>query len=300
MVNSYLFTPKPQTMLSQPPLTQARDDTEIIALWLSGKSKGTTAVYRHTIKQFLDFANLPLTEVMLEDLVRWMNSLLLRGYSQNTVSLKISTVKSLFGYAWRMGYLQVDMAKALKAPGTVSALSERILQQYEVKKLLEATKPGRNRVVLTLIYTTGLRASEALSINWQSLKPRKNGGQVRVVGKGGKVRSVLIPPPLWEQLNSLPRHEHQEAVFVTKFGNRLDRHQLHRIVKAAAQKAGINPDVSAHWLRHAHACHSLENGCDLDVLMRSLGHSSLTVTSQYLHARPEEGSSQFISLRERE
>lgn len=283
-------------MQPQPTLTQARDDAQLIVMWLSGKSKGTRLLYQGTIKQFFDFANQPLPQMMLEDLTRWMESLTMRGYSQNTVSLKVSVVKSLFSYAWRVGYLQVDMAKALKAPGTISALNERILQQSEVKQLIEATKPGRDRTLLVLIYATGLRASEALSINWQNLKPRRNGGQVSVVGKGGKARSVLIKPQLWEQLNSLPRHAHNEAVFVTKFGNRLDRHQLHRIVKAAAQKAGINSHVSAHWLRHAHACHSLENGCDLDVLMRSLGHSSLTVTSKYLHARPEEGSSQFIDF----
>jgi integrase/recombinase XerD len=116
------------------------------------------------------------------------------------------------------------------------------------------------------------------------------------MGKGEKIRTVLINQSLWQQLISLPRKEGTDAVFVTKFGNRLDRHQLHRIIKAAAERAGVNSHVSAHWLRHAHACHSLENGCDIDVLMRSLGHSSLTVTSKYLHARPNEGSSQFIEL----
>jgi integrase/recombinase XerD len=162
--------------------------------------------------------------------------------------------------------------------------------------LIGAAKPGRDRSLLSLIYTTGLRASEALGIDWQDLQPRTNGGQVTVMGKGGKVRTVLINQSLWQQLTSLPRHSSTDAVFVTSFGNRLDRHQLHRIIKAAASRAGVNPHVSAHWLRHAHACHSLENGCDIDVLMRSLGHSSLTVTSKYLHARPNEGSSQFIDL----
>ena len=150
--------------------------------------------------------------------------------------------------------------------------------------------------MLTLIYTTGLRATEALSINWRDLRPRKEGGQATITGKGGKVRTVLIGATLWKELKKLPHSEKTEAVFTTRFGNRLDRHQLHRIVKKAAEKAGINEHTSTHWLRHAHACHSLENGCDIDVLMRSLLHSSLTITSKYLHARPNEGSSQFIDI----
>ena len=162
--------------------------------------------------------------------------------------------------------------------------------------MIEAAKPGRDRSILTLIYTTGLRATEALSINWRDLRPRKQGGQATITGKGGKVRTVLIGVTLWKELKKLPHSEKTEAVFTTRFGNRLDRHQLHRIVKKAAEKAGINEHTSTHWLRHAHACHSLENGCDIDVLMRSLGHSYLTITSKYLHARPNEGSSQFIDI----
>ena len=128
------------------------------------------------------------------------------------------------------------------------------------------------------------------------MKPRKNGGQASVVGKGGKARTVLISQSLWEQLMSLERSHKTDAVFVSRTGRRLDRTMVHKIIKDCAARSGVNSHVSAHWLRHAHACHSLENGCDIDVLMRSLGHSSLTVTSKYLHARPSEGSSQFIEL----
>ena len=137
--------------------------------------------------------------------------------------------------------------------------------------MISAAHSGRDRSVLTLIYSTGLRASEALGIDWFDLKPRSTGGQVTVLGKGGKVRTVLISSSLWEQIQALPRHDSTGAVFVTNRGNRLDRHQLHRIIKAAANRAGINPHVSAHWLRHAHACHSLENGCDVDVSREEFG-----------------------------
>ncbi len=286
------------------PLTEISDDASLIQMWLTLKGRETKKLYTRTVRQFLEFVGTELADVHLEDLLQWMESLVYRRYSQNTVSLKISVVKSLFSYATKIGYLDFNVTAALSAPSQVNALHERFLEQEEVRKLIAAAKEGRellaaalrSRSVLTLIYTTGLRASEALGIDWKDLQPRTHGGQVTVMGKGEKIRTVLINQSLWQQLTSLPRHSSTDAVFVTFFGNRLDRHQLHRIIKGAAERAGVNPHVSAHWLRHAHACHSLENGCDIDVLMRSLGHSSLTVTSKYLHARPNEGSSQFIEL----
>lgn len=278
------------------PLTEITDDASLIRMWLTGKGLQTQKLYTRTVRQFFEFVGGELADVRLEDLLQWMESLVYRHYCQNTICLKVSVVKSLFSYAYKIGYLNLNVTAPLKTPTQVNALHERFLEQDEVRSLICAASEGRDLSLLTLIYTTGLRASEALGIDWKDLKPRARGGQVTVMGKGGKVRTVLINQSLWEQLTLLKKSDSTDAVFVTRFGNRLDRHQLHRIIKAAAERAGVNSHVSAHWLRHAHACHSLENGCDLDVLMRSLGHSSLTVTSKYLHARPNEGSSQFIDL----
>ena len=253
-----------------PPITEVDNDAQVIQMWLGGLRPGTQKTYARTVNQFLSFVEKPLVKVLLEDFTRWVDFLFLKDYSQNSIALKVSTIKSLFSYAWKIGYLPLNIAKAVKAPSSISALHERILEQPEVKALIEAAFPGRDRSLLTLIYTTGLRATEALSINWRDLKPRKQGGQVTITGKGGKVRTVLISQSLYQQLQQLPHSDKTEAVFTTRFGNRLDRHQLHRIVKAAAQRAGINEHTSTHWLRHAHACHSLENGCDIDVLLYCL------------------------------
>ena len=282
-------------MKERPRLTEATDDEQVISLWLQSKSHNSQLAYTRTVRAFLDFVEKPLADLTLDDLALWVKSLRMR-YTTNSVKLKVSVIKSLFSYAWKVDYLEVNAAKVIPTPGGSDARHERFLEQSEVRKLLAAASPGRDRCLLSLIYATGLRASEALGIDWKDLKPRAQGGQVTVRGKGGKVRTVLIGESLWLSLQSLKGHPEASAVFVTSKGNRLDRHRLHRIIKATAERAGVNPHVSAHWLRHAHACHSLENGCDIDVLMRSLGHSSLTVTSKYLHARPNEGSSQFIEI----
>jgi integrase/recombinase XerD len=278
-------------------LTRITDDDTLIRMWLSGKGEKTKLLYRRTIKNFLEFVGVNLVDVCVEDVVQWKESLVYRNHSQNTVSLKLSIVRSLFSYAYKISYLNVNVMALMKVPPQVSAIHERFLEQEQVKKLISGAKEGRNLTLLVLIYTTGLRASEALGIDWKDLRPHSQGGQITIrMAKGGKIRTVLVNHSLWEKLQSLPRYSTTDAVFATARGNRLDRFQLHRIIKKAVEKAGVNPHISTHWLRHAHACHSLENGCDIDVLMRSLGHSSLTVTSQYLHARPNEGSSQFIDF----
>lgn len=278
-------------------LTRITDDDTLIRMWLSGKGEKTKLLYHRNIKNFLEFVGVRLVDVCVEDVIQWKESLVYRNHSQNTVSLKLSIIRSLFSYAYKISYLNVNVMALMKVPPQVSAIHERFLEQEEVKKLISGAPEGRNLTLLILIYTTGLRASEALGIDWKDLIPHPMGGQITIrVAKGGKIRTVLVNHSLWEKLQSLPRYSTTDAVFATARGNRLDRFRLHRIIKKAAEKAGVNSHISTHWLRHAHACHSLENGCDIDVLMRSLGHSSLTVTSQYLHARPNEGSSQFIDF----
>ncbi len=280
-----------------PRLTIANTDSELIHLWLSRKRHATKTSYATVVRQFYSFiGDKGLTEVVLDDILMWIESLEWRRFSQNTINQRIAAIRSLFSFACKCGYLQFNVASRVKTSTPTSSLHERILEQEEVKALIEAAKTERDRLLLTLLYTTGLRASEVCGLNWSGMKPRKSGGQASVVGKGGKERAVLISQSLWEQLMSLERSPKTEAVFVSRTGRRLDRTMLHKIIKDCAARSGVNSHVSAHWLRHAHACHSLENGCDIDVLMRSLGHSSLTVTSKYLHARPNEGSSQFIDL----
>jgi integrase/recombinase XerD len=170
------------------------------------------------------------------------------------------------------------------------------LVEAEVKKLIEAANPGRDRSLIKLIYFLGLRVSELVGLNWSDFKPTDGGAVVTVFGKGSKTRVLLMDEHLWAELNQLPRSEKTEAVFLSRFCNRLDRHAIHRLIKKAAERAGINPHTSAHWLRHAHACHSLKHGAGIELLMKSLGHSSLAVTSRYLHVQPDECTSKFIRL----
>lgn len=137
-------------------------------------------------------------------------------------------------------------------------LSERISDVSDVRGLIKyGVKNERDRSILILLYILGLRISELVGLNWSDFQPTEEAIAVTIFGKGHKTRTLLITRNLWSELKQLPRSNKTEAVFLSRFGNRLDRHAIHRLIKKAVEKAGINPHTSAHWLRHAHACHSL-------------------------------------------
>jgi integrase/recombinase XerD len=279
-----------------PNLTNASTDTELIRLWISQKSLTTQKTYITISRQFLIFAGKQLHEVKLEDILLWLESFQLRGKSQNTINNKLAAIKSLFSFGVKTGYLFANPASMIKTIKAKDALNERILQAEEVKNLINVADLERDRAILILLYILGLRISELVGLNWSDFQPTEEAIAVTIFGKGHKTRTLLITRTLWSELKQLPRSEKTEAVFLSRFGNRLDRHAIHRLIKKAVEKAGINPHTSAHWLRHAHACHSLNNGAGIDLLMKSLGHSSLAVTSRYLHVQPSECTSKFIDL----
>ena len=123
----------------------------------------------------------------------------------------------------------------------------------------------RNQALLTLTYGTGLRNSEVCNLRWRDMAERDGGaGQATVYGKGGKTRVVLLSTNTWKTVAMMQGDAGPDGVVFqsrkTHNGRQLDRRQVHLIVKAAAARAGLSADVSAHWLRHAHASHSLDKG----------------------------------------
>lgn len=283
-------------LTTYPLLTGAETDRELIRYWISQKSPTTKNTYLMVARQFLAFTGKDLKDVMLDDILLWLESFQLRKASQNTINNKLAAIKSLFSFGVKTGYLETNPAALIKTPKPKDALNERLLVEEEVRRLIEAAHEGRERTLLKLLYLLGLRVSELVGLNWSDFKETDSGAVVTVFGKGSRTRSLLVDSPLWLEIQALPRSDKTSAVFLSRFENRLDRHAIHRMIKAAATRAGINPHTSAHWLRHAHACHSLKHGAGIDLLMKSLGHSSLAVTSRYLHVQPSECSSKFIHL----
>ena len=274
------------------------DATErLISMWLHGLSPQTQDRYRRTSRRFLKFVNKPLHLVTLVDLQGWQLTLLdLSPSSQRTA---IATIKSLLSFGHKIGVLSENVGLQMRKPKAKDCLHERILSETEVQSMIAQELCLRNRVILLLLYASGLRVSELCQLMWKDLKPRGESGQVTVLGKGGKTRTVLLPGAVWNEIVHLRGDAHSgDAVFCSREGDdkgrHLDRTQVYRIVASAAKRAGIEGRVSPHWLRHSHASHSLEHGAPIHLVQATLGHSDITTTSRYLHARPNDSSAMYL------
>lgn len=271
---------------------------QLINLWLGGKSRHTADYYRRSAKRFLEFVGKPLHLVTFAEVQAFASHLESLGLAASSRRSIISAVKSLLSFGNKIGVFSANVGAPLKPPLAPDTLSERILSESQVQVMIALEKNPRNRAILRLLYYGGLRVSELCSLTWRNLQARGERGQATVSGKGGKTRVIVLPGSVWSELLQLRESAGEdEPVFASRnrsHGGHLHRYQVDRIVKAAAKRAGIQGNISPHWLRHAHASHALERGAKIHLVQATLGHSSVAVTSRYLHARPEESSGLYL------
>ena len=266
---------------------------QLVEMWLFGRSPRTIDVYRRYTHRFLSYVNKPLHLVTLADMQGWQKTL--EGMATNSQRIAIAAVKSFLKFAQNTGVLEVNLGVLMRAPKGKDALTERILTEQEVAALIACETDLRNLLILRLLYIAGLRVSELCTLKWSDTVPRGETGQITVFGKGEKTRTILLPATLWKQLQQLRGDVSiNDSVFRSKNGRPLDRIRVFRIVKAAASRAGIQGNVSPHWLRHAHASHSLDRGSPLHLTQRTLGHSRIGTTERYLHVRPNDSSAMYL------
>jgi len=237
----------------------------------------------------------PLGKVKLGDVQAFADSL--THLSLATQARRLSTVKSLFAFAHKLGYVPFDVGRPIRTPKRKNTLTERIMIEADTHKVIALEPNTRNRVMLRLLYASGVRVSELCGLKWRDLQERGEAGQVTVFGKGGKTRTILLSVATWQELMSLRGGGQDEPVFPSrKQGGHLDPSQVLRIVQAAARRAGVVGKVSPHWFRHAHASHALDRGAPIHLVSHTLGHSSVATTGRYLHARPTESSSKYLAV----
>ncbi|HVR28783.1 MAG TPA: tyrosine recombinase XerC [Thermoanaerobaculia bacterium] len=221
-----------------------------------------------------------------------------RGVSRRSQGRALSALRTFFRWAAREGRVAANPAQHLLAPKADRTLP-RHLRPREIELLLAAPRGEgalvqRDRVILELLYASGLRVGELVALDWGDLDLR--GRVLRVVGKGDKERMVPFGRParealerwraVWSELRSGSvghSGEDDEPLLLNRSGRRLTdrsvRRILNRWVNAAALQGGVHP----HTLRHTFATHLLEQGADLRAIQELLGHSSLGTTQKYTH-----------------
>ena len=273
---------------------QADTDEQAIRLWLHGKAEHSQRAYRLDIDRFRAFVQKALPDVTLEDLQGFADSL--SGLAPASQKRILGSVKSLLTFCLKIGYCPFNVGAALTVRRAKNTLAERILPHEDVVRIIEREDSPRNHAMLRLLYETGCRVSELCGIAWRDVQPRDGGlAQVTVFGKGDKTRHVLISKRLYRELVRLRSGASDGApVFPSRTGRPLDQSAVFRVMQAAARRAGIEQPISPHWFRHAAASHALDNGCPISLVKEQLGHSSLEITSVYVHARPTDGLFKYL------
>jgi site-specific recombinase XerD len=276
-------------------------DRALVDSWVASKRRSarTRDGYARAGARLLTWLaseGLTLHTLNLTDLGRYADTLAeLAPSSQKTY---LSAVKSLLTFGQKTGYLQFNVGAALELPTVRDALSERIATEEAVLKMLTLETNARRHMILRLIYAGGVRVSELVGLRWRDAVARGDSGQITVLGKGGKTRAVLLSPSTWSELLSFkPDGADGDApIFATRTGRPVDRFYVTKLVKAAAVRAGLPADFSAHWLRHAHASHALDRGAPISLVKETLGHADVSTTGRYLHARPEDSSARYLPI----
>jgi integrase/recombinase XerD len=289
-------TGAPQLVSAEVIVRQATTDEQVISLWLHGRSPHTQKAYEKDIRNFRKSINKPFAVVILGDLQNYADSLTAKELKPISCHRILSSVKSLFTFAYKLGYLRFDVGRPLKLPKYKDELAERILSETEIHRIIELEHQPRNRLMLRLLYLSGIRVSEVCRLTWSNMTARDNNqGQMTIFGKGSKTNTILLPASIWTDLVGFRTAALDSSpVFRSRKGGHLTAAQVWNIVKKAAKRAGINKAVSPHWFRHGAASHSLQRGANISIVSKTLGHSSLNTTQKYIHCRPDDSSSLYL------
>ena len=202
---------------------QADNDEQLIEIWLHGRSIHTQRAYRSDIDQCLRAVAKPLNRITLRDLQKYADDLEGKDLAPASRHRKLSSIKSLFSWGHRIGYIAFDTARPLRLPSLRETLSQRILTHGEVTRMIAMEPDPRNRVMLLVLYASGIRVSELVALRWKDFQDRDGGCQITVMGKGGRTRSVLLPIPVKTAIFSIRNEAHDDApMFPSRRGGHLD------------------------------------------------------------------------------
>jgi tyrosine recombinase XerC len=275
-------------------------------------SPHTLRAYRGDLERFLlfvgrDFLGVDPATVTPEQVdpaaVRgFLGALGREGVGRRSQGRSLAAVRGLFRHAVRTGVLAASPAGVIRTPKAPQTLP-RHLRPAEIEAVLDAAAAGegalglRDRAIVELLYASGLRVGELVSLDWRDLD--LHGRVLRVVGKGGKERMVPFGTPAtgalrawlaaWEDVRRVTADDDRDAmpVFLNARGGRLSDRSVRRILDRCVEGAALATGVHPHTLRHSFATHLLEAGADLRAIQELLGHSSLSTTQRYTHVEVE-------------
>ncbi|MBA7472071.1 Tyrosine recombinase XerD [subsurface metagenome] len=272
-----------------------------------GFSENTVVAYRNDLYQLASFVEEEATKRGFtplwssfgrQGMLSYLLNLKERNYAATTAARKVAAAKSFFNFMVAEGNIKDNptlnvtsprVGKSLPKPISISQV-RRLLEQPTKRSTLEAK---RDRAILELLYASGMRVSELVSLNLGDIDTE--GSYVRCFGKGHKERlipiykqaALAVEEYVKETRPHLLHNDAEPALFLNRRGDRLTRQGLWQILKGYAKSAGLDKEVTPHTLRHSFATHMLNGGADLRSVQELLGHANISTTQVYTHLTTE-------------
>jgi tyrosine recombinase XerC len=269
----------------------------------------TVRNYTHDLLDFFSYLKSKkissLNEVNRQVLRGYLSHLMKEGFAKVSISRKLSAIRSFYHYLLREEFVATSPVADTSSPKLDKRLP-KFLTPEETVRLLEAPDSStalgqRDRALIELLYASGLRVSELVSLDLEQINLDTN--EIRVWGKGSKERVVLMGKPAATALASylsqgrpqLLGKKKSYALFLNRDGGRLTERSIQRILGKYTRMAGIKKRVHPHLLRHTFATHLLDGGADLRVVQELLGHASLVSTQIYTHVTQSRARKVYLS-----
>jgi integrase/recombinase XerD len=268
-----------------------------------GYTENTIAAYRNDLNQFTNYVEdkvdgnwLKVTKTVISDYITYLKINEEYSYSSSTVARKVAAIKSFFHYLIAKGITQTDPTATLDSPKVKKRLPKAI-SITEINKLLKVTanndapKSRRDHEMLELLYASGMRVTELVSLNVDDIDFEEGTVKVKAKKSGIKERFIPVAGDALEALRTyvehsrkqLMRNQSETALFLNHRGQRLTRQGSWLIIKRYVEEVGISDKVTPHTLRHSFAAHKLSRGKSLQDIQKLLGHANISTTQVYTH-----------------
>ncbi len=247
-------------------------------LRLRGFSQMTLRNYCFFVSKFLDFAKKNADDLSQDDARLYLSSLF-DSKSKNTIMLASASIRFYY-----KNILKKEIGD-ITIPKKERRLPE-VLTKDEVEKLLASSETNKSRLIMSMLYSSGLRVSEVVKLKPSDINFEECTGWARA-GKGSKDRMFILSQSLSEDLHNFLK-KRKDNLYLFSKDNPLTTRNIQKIVKTARIKSGIQKKITPHTLRHSFATHLLENGTDIRIIQSLLGHASLNTTQLYTHVSSEQ------------
>lgn len=272
-------------------------------------SPHTITSYENDLSQFMAFCgahfdsgeeNFQLEQIERITIRLWLGELTERGLAKSSIARKVAAIRSFFKYCYKRGLVEQNPAHLLIVPKKDSPLPKTASKE-DISRMMElaegnSPKSAQHRAILELLYATGIRLSELVSLDEEDINTKLN--QITVLGKGAKQRIVPFGERAKQALQNHLETKHElygsrtdddarKAAFIAASGQRIYPRAVQRIVKDYMQRASEVTQKSPHVLRHSFATHLLDQGADIRVIKELLGHADLSATQVYTHTSVE-------------